>query len=104
MPLSENQKITELAELQSSLENFPCFDIQYTLFDSTNEIKSNKRIFKTLASSCLKHWNGLNDKGAGSPAGSHGYANSSKAQRKEPASSPNPGFEPTSGGGGGTNY
>lgn len=93
MPLSENQKIIEL---QSSLENFPCFDIQYTLFDSAHEIKSNKRTFKTLATNCLKHWHGLDDKGAGNTTGAHGYANASKAQRKEPASTPSAGFEPTS--------
>ena len=93
MPLSENQKIIEL---QSSLENFPCFDIQYTLFDTAHEIKSSKRTFKALATNCLKHWSGLDDKGAGNSAGSHGYANASKAQRKESASTPSVGFEPAS--------
>jgi hypothetical protein len=93
-PLSENQKIIEL---QSSLENFPCFEIQNTLFDSNFEIKDSKRTFKTLAGNCLKHWNNLGDKGTGNTAGSHGYTNPAKAQKKNSTSSPNTGLDLASG-------
>jgi len=79
MPLSENHKIIEL---QCSLEKYPSSEIPYVLFDTANEVKSNKRTFKSLANSCLKHWNGLEDKGTAT-AGSHGYTNAAKAQKKE---------------------
>ena len=93
MPLSENHKIIEF---QCSLEKYPCFEIPYVLFDTANEVKSNKRTFKSLANSCLKHWNGLEDKGSAT-AGSHGYTNAAKSQKKESTSTPGPRFDPVSG-------
>ena len=56
-------------------------------------MKNPKRTFKTLANNCLKHWNNIDDKGAGGTAGSQGYANASKAQKKDSTSSPSPGLD-----------
>jgi hypothetical protein len=44
----------------------------------------------------LKHWNGLEDKGAAT-AGSHGYTNAAKSLKKDNFSSPSPRFDPDSG-------
>ena len=57
MAISENQKIFDL---QSSLENFGVFDLQYSLFDNAMDgLRDRKRTFKNFSGHCLKHWNNL---------------------------------------------
>jgi hypothetical protein len=55
--------------------------------------EEQQEVLQSLASSCLKHWNGLEDKGSAT-ARSHGYTNAAKAQKKETISSP---IDPASG-------
>ena len=80
MALTENQKIFEL---QSALENHQCFNLQYKLFDSEYNVDDQNRTFKKFAGECLRHWNGLDDKGTGATSSSHGYANLQKAQKND---------------------